>query len=429
MFGLGEETSPFSFQSYLSKKENKKKIDMDNEFISFAPELGVINADTFSQIYPHVNKYLCENREWENSRDGMVKEMLDVKTHITNPYRRCVGGYGRNINVFFLLAEAMWIVTGRKDVKFLTLFNKQMAAYSDDGKVFHAPYGYRLRHWGITSEQEFMIETVENRGFDQVCNAIRILAANPTTRQVVMEIWNPSFDLGHVTKDIPCNDIVMLKIRDGRLITTIGNRSNDLHWGLPTNIFQFSFLTECMASALGVKLGTQTHNSQSLHVYQWNTVADTMNNNFIFTDARELYLSGATEIPIDFNYVSDLAINRFHELEYILNLIIDNITLVAEGKTESVKAVEQIKYSSTYLYWVYRLLRLYVTYKRSVEKASDEERRAVMTEKITEIRNIDSYIREEMQVDVNKKYWDVAALAMNFFYTRLKETNGVLGTL
>ena len=98
----------------------------------FVPEVGVIKTNTFSTIYPVVNSYLMNNREWQPSRDGDVKEMMDVKTHITNPYRRCVGGYNRNINIFFLLAEAMWIACGKKDVKFLTIFNKKMAEYSDD---------------------------------------------------------------------------------------------------------------------------------------------------------------------------------------------------------------------------------------------------------------------------------------------------------
>ena len=97
-------------------------------------------------------------------------------------------------------------------------------------------------------------------------------------------------------KDIPCNDIVMLKIREGKLITTIGNRSNDLHLGLPTNIFQFSFLTELIAGALGVELGTQTHNSQSLHVYSWNKSAEVMDKIF---EARYLsFRYAGKKIPI-----------------------------------------------------------------------------------------------------------------------------------
>ena len=196
---------------------------MDSKNV-FVPELGVARANTFSAIYPEMNHYIFSEKDYQPSRDGEVKEIMDVKTHILNPYRRCVGGYERNANIFFLLAEAMWIALGKKDVQFLTFFNKKMAEYSDDGETFHAPYGYRLRHWGIRTEDKFVEDGLgASKGYDQVIDAIKILAENPNTRQVVMEIWNPNFDLGYKTKDIPCNDIVMLKIRNGKLITTIGN--------------------------------------------------------------------------------------------------------------------------------------------------------------------------------------------------------------
>ena len=76
----------------------------------FIPELGVIKCDTFSTVYPFINNYLWNKEKFDPSRDGEVKEMLDVKTHITNPYRRCVGGYGRNINVFSLLDDDLRII-------------------------------------------------------------------------------------------------------------------------------------------------------------------------------------------------------------------------------------------------------------------------------------------------------------------------------
>ena len=91
---------------------------MINKDFIFEPDLAVVKTDTFSKVYPVINNYLLEDKEWEECRDGKVKEILDFKTILTNPYRRLVGGYNRNINPFFLLAEAMWIFYGRKDVKF-----------------------------------------------------------------------------------------------------------------------------------------------------------------------------------------------------------------------------------------------------------------------------------------------------------------------
>ena len=176
-----------------------------------------ISTVNFSQSYPLLNKYMVENATREESRNGDTKEILNFKTELLNPYKRCVGNNERNINVFFLLAEALWIFRGRKDLKFLEIFNSQMKEYSDDGVSFHAPYGFRLRHYGVSS-----FETISNigenqnhaanqqlEGLDQIFDALSILEEDPQSRQAVLSIWNPELDLRKKTKDIPCNDMVM----------------------------------------------------------------------------------------------------------------------------------------------------------------------------------------------------------------------------
>lgn len=385
--------------------------------MEFNENLGVVKTETFSQAYPVINHYILNNEEWQACRDGNVKELMNFKTIITNPYRRCVGGYKRNINIFFLLAEAMWIFTGRKDVKFLTHFNKKMADFSDDGKVFHAPYGFRLRHWGVRSEDKFTAENLHAaQGYDQVEDAIRILEANPNTRQVVMSIWNPDLDLGTKTKDIPCNDMVMLKIRDGKLITTIQNRSNDLHWGLPTNLFQFSFLTEMMSACLGIELGTQTHNSQSLHIYDWNKVAEIMDEN-INEGAEanfELYSLGADSRAINFNFRHSVAVNRLREVDYHLNVIIDNLEAIASGKTFDMLEIESVKNFSTELYAFFNYLQIYLLYKRGI--ANGIESSVVAQESLSMIDALDK--------ELNLGHcWDISVMARNWFSTKLNTNN------
>lgn len=374
---------------------------------NFYPELGVAKTDTFSQVYPVMNDYLMTAREWQPSRDGNVKEMLDFKTILTNPYRRLVGGHNRNINPFFLLAEAMWIFEGRKDLRFLHLFNKNMDNFSDDGKVFHAPYGFRLRHWGVRSEDKFCEENLHAaQGYDQIADAIKIFENNPNTRQVVLMIWNPDFDLGTKSKDIPCNDTVMLKIRNGKLITTIQNRSNDLHWGLPTNIFQFSFLTEVMANCLGIELGTQTHNSQSLHIYDWNEIAVRMSK----SPAYELYAHGATERRIDFNFSHTIAGNRLREVDYFLNTIIGNLEKISKGADESSDEIASLADFSHYLHTVYLYLKIYLKYKAAI--SVNREARPYEAEKA--IESIE-------EIDGGETNWDVSLIARNWF---AKKING-----
>lgn len=384
---------------------------MESKNYVFEPNLAVVKTDTFSEVYPVLNEYLLEKREWELCRDGKVKEILDFKTIVTNPYRRLVGGYGRNINPFFLLAEAMWIFCGRKDVRFLSLFNKNMEQFSDDGKVFHAPYGFRLRHWGVRSEDKFCEENLHAaQGYDQVADAIKLFENNPNTRQVVLSIWNPDLDLGTKTKDIPCNDIIMLKIRDGKLITTIQNRSNDLHWGLPTNLFQFSFLTELIAACLNIELGTQTHNSQSLHVYDWNNIANVMQENFNQEDNGFNLYDVAKERRIDFNFSHQVAGNRLRELDYYINMLLDNIERVSRGADENKDEIASLANFSQYLHRVYVYLRIYLKYKAAITVSKDSK--VYEAEKaIDAIQLVDGEDWCE---------WDVSILARNWFAGKIK---------
>lgn len=381
----------------------------------FVPELGIAKADSFAQVYPQINYYLMKYKDFQESRDGKVKEILDFKTQITNPYRRCVGGYKRNMNVFFLLAEAIWIVMGRKDVEFLTIFNSNMANFSDDGEVFHAPYGWRLRHWGVRSEDKCEGDYCD-KGYDQVVNAIRLLQENPNTRQVVMNIWNPNFDLGCKTKDIPCNDIVMFKIRNNELITTIANRSNDLHWGLPTNVFQFSFLTEIIASCLGIELGTQTHNSQSLHIYEWNDISALLLAEYERLGNEKDIYQFATEYKMDFHFLHDVPVCRFREVEYHLQIIIDNILRQVKGESQIEDEIKQLAGFSSYLSKVHYLLSLFVQYKREISESKDKDK----------IRK--HYIAHIL--DICPEDWDVALLACNYFGARLSNnTHNIIGRL
>lgn len=171
-----------------------------------------------------------------------------VLTNWMFPQKRVMFNPARNANPFFHLMEALWILQGRKDVRWLTLFNKRMANFSDDGTTFHAPYGYRIK--------------------DQLPKVIEHLRNNPETRRAVLQIWDWELDLGTDSLDLPCNDMVFFKLRNGRLNMTVCCRSNDMLWGAyGANVVQFSILQEYVACKLGVELGQYSQLSDSFHVY------------------------------------------------------------------------------------------------------------------------------------------------------------------
>jgi thymidylate synthase len=366
----------------------------------------------FSETYPFINKYVIENGDSVESRNGDTREIIDFKTTLTNPYKRCVGNNSRDINIFFLLAEAIWIFRGEKDVEFLDIFNSNMKNYSDDGKTFHAPYGFRLRHHGVSSFDRTLPTSPENNGHaveqsnngvDQILQTLKDLHKDSETRRAVMQIWNADLDLGTSSKDLPCNDMVFIKIRNGKLRTTISNRSNDLHWGLPTNVFQFSFLTEIMSNILGLELGTQTHNSQSLHIYNDNEIAWKMYDeiqltNGNFEDLYSVFVPGKMDMCFDAESIE----GRLSEVDYFLSMIIDSIK---NNKRITETEEQTLCKFSKYLHLVYDLLMLYVDYKGTERKDTDKWK---TIDKLTILSNFYPSL-------------DIIALSVNFFATKVKD--------
>lgn len=175
-----------------------------------------------------------------------------VTTVYLQPVERVLFHAGRDANPVFHLMESIWMLAGRKDVGFLTQFNRRMKDFSDDGVEFNAAYGYRWRkHFGI----------------DQLQEIIELLRREPTTRQAVMQIWD-SADLTKSSKDKACNTQIIFDVRQNKLNMTVFNRSNDIWWGAyGANAVHFSFLQEFVAAAVGRNVGVYRQISNNLHLY------------------------------------------------------------------------------------------------------------------------------------------------------------------
>lgn len=378
---------------------NRNRVDL---------ELKSALAEDFSKVYPAINAGLMKviSNDIE-SRNGKTFEALNFKTELTNPLKRCVGTSKRDMNIFFLLAEAMWIWSGKKDVEFLDIFNSNMKQFSDDGVSFHAPYGFRLRHYGKDSFSENCSSCDD---IDQFSKAIQmlggILGDGKETRRVALSIWNPKLDLGRESKDLPCNDMLFLQQRAGKLHATIANRSNDLHWGLPTNIFQFSFILESLSLLLGLEIGTQTHNSKSLHIYKDNPIAQKMIENYGHEDLYDF----TNPALIDFSFDPILsAVGRLEIYDDFIGNVLGLLSKLNKGTVNYSSFKELCNSSlgaSEYLRNVALLLGVYVEYKNSTMAPPD----ALDNERISSIDTIN---------DLNIPL-DLLVMANNFFYNRIK---------
>jgi len=193
----------------------------------------------------------------QSSRAGQTREILGAAFTIKDPRQRWVSSREPALNPAFAIAEVVWIVSGRRDADFLNYWNPKLPQFAGKTKNYHGAYGFRLRrHFGL----------------DQLERAYQALLHNPDTRQVVLQIWDPSADFPitdgkPASQDIPCNICSFAKIRNGKLEWTQILRSNDLFLGVPHNFVQFTSLQEILAAWLGVELGHYRHVSDCLHIY------------------------------------------------------------------------------------------------------------------------------------------------------------------
>lgn len=233
-------------------------------------------------------------------RGGKTEELLHVAITIEDPKQRWVVSRTPAMNPAFALAEVAWIMNGSKDAAFINHWNPILPKYAGYCDNYHGAYGYRLR---------------THFGFDQLEKAFHALKKNPSSRQVVLQIWDPRSDLPNLdgqpmAEDIPCNVCSILKIRDKKLEWLQIVRSNDLFRGVPHNFVQFTSLQEIVSGWLGIEVGSYNQISDSLHVYL-NDKKNIENSNPIeIRNNSDLFSADKTESDLFFSEIY----SRMHKM-------------------------------------------------------------------------------------------------------------------
>lgn len=242
------------------------------------------------------------------SRNGEILEVpVPVTTHYMRPWERVLFDPIRDANPYFHFFEALWMLAGRRDLKFLAQFNRQMAEYSDNGRTLRAAYGYRWRNHFLR---------------DQVNAVIRRLCADPNDRRSVISMWDTRKDFDVVSKDIPCNMNVAFRLRGGYLGMTVSNRSNDMLWGAyGANIVHMSMLQELVAGCLRVDIGSYWQVSNSFHVYTDNAVWKRCWNRMVVPE--DFYETAVRAFPLITSWTHD-PIDTLRRFDLDLKLFLKN---------------------------------------------------------------------------------------------------------
>ena len=219
--------------------------------------MRVIRVDNVNEaFYRGIDLFQSDmNYRRQESRNGVTLECNEpVTTVYAKPWQRVLFDKARDANPFFHLVEAIWMMSGRRDLKTIIPFNAGMSNFSDDNENLNGAYGFR---W------------VSYFNYDQIDLCAEMLRKDPDSRRVVLQMWDAVHDLDSSSKDIPCNTNIYFKVRDDRLNMMVCNRSNDMIWGAyGANAVHMSVLQEYMAAAVGVAVGEYRQVSDSFHVYE-----------------------------------------------------------------------------------------------------------------------------------------------------------------
>ena len=215
---------------------------------------NIVNeAKTLDEAWRKWYDLLNGTDESHESRDGEVhSEVLNAITIINDPTRNIMKDPVRNLSMRYGIGELLWYLSANNKLSQIQKYTKGWDRMTDDGETVNSNYGYCV---------------TKKYGFDQLEFIINELKKNPNSRRAVIHIKEPS---DKPSNDVNCTVCLQFFIREGKLYMTTYMRSNDIWFGFPYDVFQFTCLQIYLSMVLEVELGTYTHIAGSLHLYERN---------------------------------------------------------------------------------------------------------------------------------------------------------------
>jgi thymidylate synthase len=197
--------------------------------------------------YKRLIETVLDDGDKVSPRGQDTREILGFTLRVEDPTNNVLTGVRKGYNRGIAAAEAAQLVAGVSDPALMVRISKNFARFLDTGS-FHGAYGPRIK--------------------TQLPEVARRLADDNSTRQAIVQIWRPQDDLWGTTVDLPCTLGFQFFIRNDKLIMQSRMRSNDVNWGVPYDVFQFTQLQLTMANVLGLEVGEFIHTVGSMHIYE-----------------------------------------------------------------------------------------------------------------------------------------------------------------
>lgn len=229
----------------------------------------------------------------------------------------------RNHSLRWIFEELMWILKGQTDVKilekqginiwspnssqeFIRKLNLEIPLEEGD---IGASYGFQLRHFGDKYEN---CQSNYSGGIDQLKEVVHLILNNPTSRRIIISLWNP-LDMKKAVLP-PCLLWYQFYVRKEYLDCQFMNRSSDTSVAGGWNITTASLITIFLAKITGLKPGKLIWIIGDAHIYMNNIEPTKQLLNRTPTPYPKLFIKNNPK------YMGDL--------HYLLNLKYEDLVLV-----------------------------------------------------------------------------------------------------
>lgn len=177
-----------------------------------------------------------------------------------------------------IFEELMWMIRGQTDSKILEA--KNIRAWKGNSTLefirgrglsyregdIGPGYGFQMRHYG--AKYQGCDADYTGQGVDQLAECIRLLKTDPSSRRIIIDLWNPSC-LNEMALP-PCHVMYNFYVEDNghrkRLNCHLFQRSWDIIVGWNTSTA--AFLTLILAHHCGFEPGRVVHSISDIHLYQ-----------------------------------------------------------------------------------------------------------------------------------------------------------------
>jgi len=213
----------------------------------------------FTTCYLSLIKSVYNNPQYISAPRGQkIKEVLGATFTISDARQRLPYVVGRKFSLTYLIAELTWYLSGNDKTEWISKYSSFWKSISDDGVTANSAYGARLFQ---------PHDSIAESRFTQWDYVVEELRKDPDSRRAIMHLRVPA-DSIDARLDVPCTLALQFFIRDNKLHQIATMRSSDVIFGIAYDVPAFTMFQEILAAEVGVDVGSYTHVSNSLHIYE-----------------------------------------------------------------------------------------------------------------------------------------------------------------